>query len=344
MTTKSRTYPDISYVETDTETIVNTLIQGYEKIAGRTLYPADPARLFILWVADIIVQERVNIDFSAKQNIPRYAEGEYLDSLAELFKGAERLEPEKARTTLQYTLSIPLEVATTIPAGTRATPDGEIVFATLEDLTIPAGQRTGSVEAECQIEGENGNGFIPGQINQPIDVFPYYESVENITESAGGADRESDAAFYERMRESVETYSTAGPLGGYEYFAKSASALIADVKATSPKPGEVDVRVLLTGGELPGEEILKEVLNILNADTVRPLTDHVTVAAPQGRPVQHRRDLLHAGGRRIERRHHRGGRCRGGEVFPEVAGRKDGTGREPLPAYRLVDANGREAC
>ena len=55
MTTKSRTYPDISYVETDTETIVNTLIQGYEKIAGRTLYPADPARLFILWVADIIV-------------------------------------------------------------------------------------------------------------------------------------------------------------------------------------------------------------------------------------------------------------------------------------------------
>ena len=115
-------------------------------------------------------------------------------------------------------------------------------------------------------------------------VGSYYESVENITESAGGADRESDAAFYERMRESVETYSTAGPLGGYEYFAKSASALIADVKATSPKPGEVDVRVLLTGGELPGEEILKEVLDILDADTVRPLTDHVTVAAPQAVP------------------------------------------------------------
>lgn len=95
---------------------------------------------------------------------------------------------------------------------------------------------------------------------------------------------ELEELSYERMRESVETYSTAGPLGGYEYFAKSASALIADVKATSPKPGEVDVRVLLTGGELPGEEILKEVLDILNADTVRPLTDHVTVAAPQAVP------------------------------------------------------------
>lgn len=88
MTATNRSYPDISFVETDTEAIVNALIQSYEKFTGRTLYPADPARLFILWVADIIVQERVNIDFSAKQNIPRYAEGEYLDSLAELFKGA----------------------------------------------------------------------------------------------------------------------------------------------------------------------------------------------------------------------------------------------------------------
>lgn len=279
-----REYPDISFVETDTETIVNALIRGYERLTGRTLYPADPARLFILWVADIIVQERVNIDFSAKQNVPRYAEGEYLDSLAELFKDASRLEPEKAKTTLRYTLSIALDGPKVIPAGTRATPDGEIVFATLDDLTIPPGELSGEIEAECVTAGEAGNGFVPGQINQPIDIFPYYQSVENTTESAGGADRESDAAFYERLRESMETFSTAGPLGGYEYYAKSASALIADVKASSPLPGEVDVRVLLANGELPGEEILKKVSEILNADDVRPLTDHVTVAAPERVP------------------------------------------------------------
>ena len=50
----NRSYPDISFVETDTETIANALIRGYETFTGRTLYPADPARLFILWVADII--------------------------------------------------------------------------------------------------------------------------------------------------------------------------------------------------------------------------------------------------------------------------------------------------
>ena len=42
MTATNRSYPDISFVETDTEAIVNALIQSYEKFTGRTLYPADP--------------------------------------------------------------------------------------------------------------------------------------------------------------------------------------------------------------------------------------------------------------------------------------------------------------
>ena len=192
-------------------TLENALIQSYEAFTGRTLYPADPARLFILWVADIIIQERVNIDFSAKQNVPRYAEGEYLDSLAEIFKAAYRLEPEMAKTTLRFTLSIPLEVATIIPAGTRATVDGEIMFQTLETLTILAGDTSGDVAAECLTAGEIGNGFVPGQINQLVDIFPYFGTVQNVSESDGGADKESDAAFYDRMRESMETFSTAGP-------------------------------------------------------------------------------------------------------------------------------------
>lgn len=281
MTDKVRTYPDISFVDTDTEKLVNTLIQSYEMFTGRKLYPADPTRLFILWIADIIIQERVNIDFSAKQNVPRYAEGEYLDSLAELFKDAYRLEAETARTVLRFTLSIALEVSTVIPAGTRATVDGEIVFQTLHDLTIPAGELAGDVAAECLTAGGIGNGFVPGQINQLIDIFPYFGSVENLTESDGGADEESDAAFYERMRESVETFSTAGTLGGYVYFAKSASTLIGDVKPSSPSPGVVDVRVLLKDGALPGEEILKKVQAALTPGDARPLTDNVQVSAPE---------------------------------------------------------------
>lgn len=283
MTTNNRGYPEISFVDTDTATLENALIQSYEAFTGRTLYPADPARLFILWVADIIIQERVNIDFSAKQNVPRYAEGEYLDSLAEIFKDAYRLEPEKAKTTLRFTLSIPLEVATIIPAGTRATVDGEIMFQTLETLTILAGDTSGDVAAECLTAGEIGNGFVPGQINQLVDIFPYFGTVQNVSESDGGADKESDAAFYDRMRESMETFSTAGPLGAYEYYAKTASAAIADAKAIGPEeePGVVDIRILMQGGELPTQEDLNRVLETLTAERVRPLTDLVRVGAPE---------------------------------------------------------------
>ena len=244
MTDNVRQYPNISFVDTDTETLVNALIRSYERFTGRTLYPADPARLFILWIA----------------------------------------EPEAARTKIKFTLSMERDTATVIPAGTRLSAGEEIVFATAEPLIIPAGSLTGEVAAVCQTTGEIGNGFIPGQITKLVDIFPYFQKAENTTESAGGADWESDAAFYARIRESMETFSTAGPLGGYEYHAKSASALIVDVKATSPEPGEVDVRVLLAGGELPGEETLKAVSGVLNADKVRPLTDHVTVAAPETVP------------------------------------------------------------
>lgn len=282
MTDNARGYPDIEFVDTDTERLVNALIQSYEMFTGRTLYKADPVRLFILWIADIIIQERVLIDFSAKQNLPRYAEGKYLDSLAELFKDVFRLEPKKARTTLRFTLSMALAVTTTIPAGTRATVDGEIIFATLDPLTIPAGKVSGEAAAECLTAGEIGNGFVPGQITQLIDIFPYFDSVENVSESDGGADEESDAAFYQRMRESVETFSTAGPVGAYEYYAKTASPLISDAKAVGleDEPGVVDVRVLLQNGEAPTEEIFKMVQDTLTAEKTRPLTDFVRVAAP----------------------------------------------------------------
>ena len=57
-----RKYPDIDFVETDTETIESNLIALYEnmvqQVPGRErykVYPASPERLFIAWVANIIV-------------------------------------------------------------------------------------------------------------------------------------------------------------------------------------------------------------------------------------------------------------------------------------------------
>lgn len=285
MTEQNRGYPEISFVNTDTDTLVNALVKSYEKFTGRTLYPADPVQKFILWIADIMIQERILIDESAKQNVPRYAQGVYLDSLAEIFKDAYRLQPQAAATTFRFYLSTVLPYQHLIPIGTRVAVDGNIVFETTETLYIDAGKLSGDVPAVCQQVGEMGNGFVPGQITQLVDVFPYYDRVENITVSAGGAERETDSAFYERMRESMESFSTAGPSGAYIYHAKTASPLVADVAALSPTPGVADIRVLLRDGELPTEEVLQEVQAQLSADKVRPLCDFVQVSAPDTVPL-----------------------------------------------------------
>jgi phage-related baseplate assembly protein len=275
-----RNYPDISFVDKDTERLANNLIIAYEMFIGRTLYPADPARLFLLWIADIIMQERVIIDFSAKQNVPRYAEGEYLDSLAEIFKDTPRLEAQPARTTFRFHISAPQASAQTIPRGTRVTVDGEITFDTTEPVVVLPGELYADAPATCQIVGKIGNGFVPGQITQLVDVFPFFDCVENITTSEGGSDTETDEAFYERLSNSMETFSTAGPVGAYEYWAKTASSNIVDVKATSPEPGVADIRILLQGGELPNVETIQRVYDTLTAEKTRPFTDFVQVSAP----------------------------------------------------------------
>ena len=286
MISNERKFPEISFVDTDTERLTNNLIKAYEVMTGRRLYPADPARLFILWIADIIIQERVIINESAKQNVPRYAQGEYLDSLAEIFKDTRRLEPQPACVTMRFYLSAPQTSAITIPRTTRVTVDGEIIFETSEAVSVLPGELYADAPAVCQLTGTVGNGFTPGQISQIVDLFPFYGRVENITTSEGGADVETDDAFYERLRNSMETFSTAGPLGAYVYWAKTASARIVDVKPTSPEPGVADIRILLENGELPDEEMLRLVQNTLAGgdDGVRPFTDLVKVSAPDRQP------------------------------------------------------------
>ena len=285
-----REYPDIEFVETDTETIENSLIAlwelMYEKMTGKKkkVYPASPERLYIAYTAAIIVQQRIIINETAKKNVPRYANGKYLDSLGELFKDTFRLPEARATAIFRFHISEPQPQSVIVPQGTRINFDGEIVFSTTEELEIPAGNTYGDVLGECLTPGIVGNNIAAGQIKEIMDTYDYFWKVENITRTAGGADKESDQSYYERLRESMEGFSTAGPVGGYIYHVKSVSTAIADVTATSPEPGLVDIRVLLNGGEMPTEATMQEIQDALNASTVRPLTDRVIVSKPEEVP------------------------------------------------------------
>lgn len=275
--------PEITFAERSPTTIQSNIIALYESIAERTLAEADPIRLLLSALASIIVNQRAVIDAAAKENLLAYADGDFLDHLGVLV-GVTRMSSTYARTTLEYTLAASRSVSTTIPKGNRVTADSQTFFATDDDLVIPAGSITGRVGATCTVSGAKGNGFAIGELASIVDPIAFVQSVTNVTASEGGGDAEKDDSLRTRIQEAPETFSTAGPEGAYKAKALGASTLIEDVSVDSPNPGEVVVYPILTGGEIPGEEMLNIVAETLNARDVRPLTDKLTVQAPEAVP------------------------------------------------------------
>ncbi len=277
---KLENLPDIVFVNADADEVKSYVIGQYENISGRTLAQGDPVRLFLLSIAALIILLLNKINETGKQNLLRYATGDNLDHMGVLV-GVERTAATAAVTTMQVTLSAKLGTAVIIPAGTRFTAGDNVFFALDNPLIIAAGETSGSGSATCMDTGEVGNGYLAGQLKTLVDPVPYVASVTNITTSEGGAELQDDDSFREDIRQAPENFSTAGPDGAYSYHAKRASTQIADVTVYLPEPGEVEVRPLLTGGKIPGSEMLAIVKAALNDKKVRPLTDKVTVIAPE---------------------------------------------------------------
>ncbi len=267
---------EYQFISTDTEEIVTQLVAMYEAITKTTVQPASPERLFIQWVANIIIQERVLTNYVGNQNIPSRAEGENLDALAELFYEKNRPGAKAATCTVRFQISEAQQTAILIPAGTRIQ-GGDLVWETTEDQYVPIGETSVDAQVRCQTAGVVGNGYAIGQIKQLVDIYDYYSECANITVSGGGADEATDDEFYELLRLSMDAYSDAGARGGYIYFAKKDNTEIGDVAVVSPVPGEIKLYVLMKDGKIAGDEVKREVLERCNADIVRPLADFVAV-------------------------------------------------------------------
>lgn len=269
---------EYQFVPTDAGEIVSLLAAMYEKITGTAAQPASPEMLFIRWVASVIVQERVLNNYTGNQNIPSQAEGKNLDALGELYFGYARPEAKPAVCQMRFSISEAQESAVLIPAGTRITDASAVlVWETVEDVYVQIGETSVETQARCQTPGVAGNGYAEGQISVLVDIYDYYSGCSNITVSDGGADVPSDEEYYELMRASLDGYSTAGPEGGYAFFARNVSGEIADVAVTTPEPGVAVIYALMADGSFAGEEIKKAILDACNQDTRRPMTDLVKV-------------------------------------------------------------------
>ena len=290
--------PEISFIENKSvEDVRAELVADFEsymtEAEGRPVRLARSSvhRMILYAAAAQIYQAMQYVDRAGKQNLLKYSYDQFLDNLA-LLKGVVRLPAANAYTTLRFTLSAPRESAVGIPAGTRASDGGAMFFATEAYLEIPAGSLTGKVRAVCTVPGLAGNGFQPGELKALVDPVPYVAAVENLTLTEGGADLESDGDLAERVFLAPSAYSTAGPEDSYRYHARAYSPAVGDVAVTSDQAaGRVDVVFLLADGSSPGPDMVAGLQEYLQADSIRPMTDLVVVAAPE--KVPYRLDLTY---------------------------------------------------
>lgn len=280
-----KSLPDIFFTDLDPAGVEQAIFRAYETIAATTLHPGDPVRLFLEGLAYVIAQQNFIIDQTAKRNLLAYATGDYLDHLGALVD-TSRLQAQPALTTLRFTLSGPLAFPVAIPAGTRVTPDGKIMFATSAYAEIASGATWVEVPAACVTPGAVGNGYVAGQINRLVDPVAYVANAANTTLSLGGSDVESDVNFRERIHLAPERFSVAGPRGSYYYYARSAHPDIVDVAVHSPEPGVVRVHPLLADAQAPSSEVLTAVADLVNDEGIRPLTDRVEVLPPEPVPFE----------------------------------------------------------
>lgn len=269
-----------NFIARDPQEITAQIVADYERIANKTLYPAQVERLFIDVLAYRETLVRVGIQQAAKQNLVAFAQAPMLDYLGELV-GVTRLLAQPARCMLQFTLDVPQLSNLLIPTGTRTEVSGGIAtFATDADVVLLAGQLTVSVAATCLEAGADGNGWQPGQVNNLVDDLGGADIlVSNSQASAGGVDEELDDRLRERIKLAPEAFSTAGSRLAYRFHALRAHQSIVDVAVVSPIPGTVNLYPLLDTG-LPDATILALVEATCSDERVRPLCDTVVVLPP----------------------------------------------------------------
>lgn len=277
--------PDVSFIDDmQLEDVQGQLIRDYQNrykdITGKdiVLDRADPMSLILYALSVQVYQALLYVDKTGKQDLLKYSYGEYLDNLAAM-KGIAREKAKPARAMIRFTLSGIRPSTVEIPAGTRVT-DGEIYFQTESYAAIPAGSTSTDVAAECMTSGTSGNDLGIGEINVLVDPVPYVAKVSNTEPTSGGADIEDDDTLKDRIYIAPSKYSVAGPEESYRYWVKTYNSNISDVLIYSDDPVDVIIEFIMNNGELPSESMILGVQKFLADEQIRPLTDRLTVKAP----------------------------------------------------------------
>ena len=271
----------VDFINFDPEKIKNDLTKIYTDITGRTLTDGDPIQKFILILTYMFTHFAQEYNTGCQQTLITYARGDKLDAWGKNVY-TDRLPEASALTTIEFTLTQTLSYDYIIPAGFEVTND-TIIFATNEELKIPAGEIAGTVLATCTTGGIIGNDCPIGTIKTIVNPTPFVLKASNTTISSGGADKESDEKYYERLLLAPDQFSIGGSKQAYLYVVREYSSAIIDAGFHCPveEPCHVYIYPLMTGGKIPSDDIINDLYAWLNKSKIKMATDVIHVEKPE---------------------------------------------------------------
>ena len=266
---------ELHYIAYDPEAMWTDMMMAYIEAGGDVLYPGDEKEILLRGVQQILFLAFAGVDNALRMDTLRYALRDYLDIYGQK-RNCYRIEAAAATATVQITFGATGEVRT-IPAGTPLTQDGETLFTLVEDVAQTGYAGTATAEIICSRTGSVGNGLLSGAEMQFLIPQDGVISVFCTVSASGGKEREDDETYRERIRVYGLTRLTTGPETQYEAMAMEVTNEILDANAINLGGGNVGIYLLLKS-ETGADAILQEVADRLNGESVRPLTDNVTVA------------------------------------------------------------------
>lgn len=273
--------PDLIIEHTLEEKIETLKAAVQEELPEWSAVDSDPMMKVLKAVAmkDCLREQRIND--TARRLLVAFARGNDLDNIR---PDIQRLPGGNA--TCKVKLTIGQGSSGVIPSGLELRDDtGELKAKTFQDYTVPetdtaSGDYELTVEAQVyEPAGAEGNG-ISGKFNNLLIASAIIDSVSQSSASTGGTDPESDERYIQRIL--LAPTANMGGRRSYEYLVLSADANIKDVKIRFIAPGQLDIRLLSSEGDGTADaQIVANVEDALDDETLRPMTDVITVESAE---------------------------------------------------------------
>jgi phage-related baseplate assembly protein len=266
------------FIKFDESAVLEEAIVKYEEATNTMLFAGDERRILLnsfMYIAAVIAAKG---NYLANQYFAQTAVLPYLRYIGE-GRSVFQLGAGKSLVTMRFSVPSAKAFDIEVPSGTRVTPDGTHFFATKVNYTLMQGTLSIDIPCEATVPGKAHDGFTPGSINTLVDNIPYISNVTNIDTSSGGSEVEDIEDYRERIMLKPYGYNTAGAEAAYIYLVKTADSSIGSVTVKN-EPSSLLITILHKDGTIPSDLVVQRVSDALNAKTVRPLADQVTVQKP----------------------------------------------------------------